>query len=302
MVTFTGLLRTLITVRNPLNVIPYKGKKRVKFYNGFELSLTFPQFRDIRDCYSSLKKFPVKQVGEDSFEVDFKSFKITTSTATVCLTANLLRSFKVNQIDNQRFQIEGNGFKLEGTVVMLAITKELFIDGEYKGDYVGKIVLDIGGFQGESAVFFWHAGAKKVVVYEPIKEYCDQIKANMKLNNIPSEVHQAGIGAEDNKIKISVFAADGSKQELVDVSNISEVIVQSGADVAKIDCEGAEICLTSVPNKTLRKILRYEIELHGVDVQEKVMKKFAEAGFTVTRYKKLHYGVSLASFKRIDNL
>ena len=186
---------------------------------------------------------------------------------------------------------------------MLAISKEVFLDGEYNGDYTGKVVLDVGGFQGESAVFFWHAGAKKVVVYEPIKTYYDQIRANLKLNYILSEVHQAGIGAEDTKLKIGVFASDpaNAKQELVEVKNISDVINQSGADLAKIDCEGAEVCLTSVPNEILMKIPQYELELHGVNVQEKVMGKFKEAGFKMTRFKKLNAGVSLATFKRQDN-
>jgi FkbM family methyltransferase len=297
MVTFIGVIKTLTTVRNPLYCLPYKGKRRIKFNNGLELNLTFPQFRDIRDGYSALKKFTINQVGDDSFEADFKSFKITTNAGTICLIAYLLTHFKIHRLENGKFQVEGEGFKLEGNIDILAIAKEQFVYGEYKGDYTDKVVLDIGGFQGESAVYFWHAGAKKLVVYEPIKEYCDQIRANMKLNSIPSEVHQAGIGFEDSKLEIGVFAADASKKELVDVKNISEVIAQSRADVAKIDCEGAEICLTSVPNEILRKIPQYQLELHGIDVQEKVIRKFEEAGFKVTRRKKLHDGVSLASFK-----
>jgi FkbM family methyltransferase len=301
MVTLTGLLRTFVTVRNPLSGLPYEGKKRIKFNNGVELDLTFPQFRDIRDCYSSLKKYKVKQLGENSFEADFKSFEIIGDVGTICLVSNLLKHFRINIVGEDKFQIEGKDLKIEGTMGMLAIFKELFLDGEYKGDYAGKVVLDVGGFQGESAVYFWSAGAKKVVVYEPIKEFYSQIRTNMKLNNIPSEVHQAGIGALDTKVKIGVFGDDKSKQEVVEVKNISDVIVQSGADVAKIDCEGAEICLTSVSNENLRKISQYELELHGLDVQENVTKKFLEAGFKVTRFKKIDEDVSLASFKRKDN-
>jgi FkbM family methyltransferase len=301
MVTLIGLLRTFVTVRNPLSGLPYGGKKKIKFNNGTEFDLTFPQFRDIRDCYSSLKKYSVKQLGENSFEVDFKSFKIIGDVGTISLISNLSRHFKIHRVGEDKFQIEGKDLKIEGTIGMLAIFKELFLDGEYRGNYAGKVVLDIGGFQGESAVYFWSAGAKKVVVYEPIEEFCSQIRTNMKINNIPSEVHQEGIGDEDNKVMIGVFADDKSKKELVDVKNITDVIVQSGADVAKIDCEGAEICLTSVSVENLRKIQQYELELHGIDVQEKVIKKFGEARFKMTRFKKLDEDVSLASFKRKDN-
>lgn len=76
---------------------------------------------------------------------------------------------------------------------MLPIVREIFLYGEYKGDFRGKVVLDIGGFQGKSAVYFWHVCANKLVIYEPIREYCDQIRGNMKLNDIVSEIHQCGI-------------------------------------------------------------------------------------------------------------
>ena len=301
MVTLIGVLRTLVTARNPLNCLPYKGKRRIKFYNCLELNLTFPQFRDVRDCYRSLKKYDVKQVGEDSFEVDFKFFRITADANTIRLITELLVHYKVFRLENKNFRIEGNGFKLEGNFDMLPIVRELFLYGEHKRDFRGKVVLDIGGFQGESAVYFWHAGAKKLVIYEPIREYCDQIRANMKLNDIVSEIHQYGIGIEDAKFLIDVFASDQPKKELVEVKNVSEALANSNADIAKIDCEGAEICLTSVPNEILRKISFYMLELHGVDIQKSVIKKFEAAGFEIKKFTKIKDGVSIVWFKRCSD-
>jgi FkbM family methyltransferase len=301
MVTLIGVLRTLITTRNPINCLPYKGKKRIKFYNGLDLNLTFPQFRDVRDCYQSLKKYAVKQVGEDSFEVDFKFFTITADANTIRLIADLLVHFKVFRMDNNKFRIEGNGFKLEGNFEMLPIVRELFIYCEYKGDFRGKVVLDIGGFQGESAVYFWYVGAKKLIIYEPIREYCDQIRTNMKLNDIVSEIHQCGIAIEDANLLVDVFASDQPKKELVAVKNVSEALAYSNADIAKIDCEGGEICLTSVPNEILRIIPFYMLELHGIEIQKNIIKKFKEAGFKIKKFSRLKDDVSIVGFKRCSD-
>ena len=41
----------------------------------------------------------------------------------------------------------------------------------YDCDYKDKIVLDVGAFCGETAVFFYLMGAKKVVIYEPVLDH-----------------------------------------------------------------------------------------------------------------------------------
>ncbi|MCS7188638.1 MAG: hypothetical protein RMJ66_02455 [Bacteroidia bacterium] len=53
----------------------------------------------------------------------------------------------------------------EGTE--LAVLVELIIRKEYSTNYQGLKVLDIGGYYGESAIFFASAGAERVVCVEP---------------------------------------------------------------------------------------------------------------------------------------
>ena len=64
--------------------------------------------------------------------------------------------------------------------------------GEYECDCRGKVVLDVGGFEGESAVYFWQKGAKKIIVYEPLVEHVEYIDRNVKLNRIDAEIHPSG--------------------------------------------------------------------------------------------------------------
>ncbi len=289
MVTLTGLIRTLTVTSKPLDCLPYPGRKKILFRNGSAMNLTFSQFRDARDNFSFLRKYRIKQVADDLFEADFDGFTMAADLKIVCRVCEFADFFKTKNyqiitINNDDiFTIKGNNLRLEGTFGILEIFREL-ISGEYEADFKDKIILDIGGFQGESAVYFGALGAKKVIVYEPIREYCRLIEKNISLNNVNAEIHQSGIGSENTILALSVFGQpNGGKKEIVKITNITDIISQSNADIAKIDCEGAEICLTTVPNEVLKKISHYIIELHGSQVRKAVTSKFIEAGFTLTK-------------------
>ena len=69
-------------------------------------------------------------------------------------------------------------------------------------DYSGKIVLDIGGYFGETAVLFYYWGASKVVIYEPVEEHLKYIRKNIEANNLNAEIHNEGIGSDRSAMPI----------------------------------------------------------------------------------------------------
>ena len=69
----------------------------------------------------------------------------------------------------------------------------------------------------------------------------------------------------------------------IGIKSATTIIGKSKADVAKIDCEGAEINLTDVPKETLRLIQSYLIETHSIDIQKMITKKFLESNFRESR-------------------
>ncbi len=77
---------------------------------------------------------------------------------------------------------------------------------------------------------------------------------------------------------------------------------KSNADIAKIDCEGAEISLNEVSEDVLRKISLYMIETHNAEIQKLLTKKFEAAGF---RHMKepfcLAEGIGILYLERIPN-
>jgi len=160
----------------------------------------------------------------------------------------------------------------------------------YSIDFNNKVVLDVGAFVGDTAVFFASKGARKIVAYEPVPYHVKFIQMNAELNGVNIELHDEGMGDtnENKTIFYDTFGMDfgwkqGSNQLEIKTRNAQQVINDSNADMAKIDCKGAEESLLQVPNETLRKIPQYIIEVHSLTIREQIIAKFESAGFLTER-------------------
>jgi hypothetical protein len=107
-----------------------------------------------------------------------------------------MRDFDVNQTEKDTFYVKKGDFQVVGSAGILVCVRELRA-GEYDCDFQGKVVLDIGGFEGDSAAYFWSKNARKIIIYEPVAEHIQWIKKNIDLNKINAELHQAGIGTKN---------------------------------------------------------------------------------------------------------
>ena len=294
MVTLVGLARTLRTTRRPHVVLLMRfsaKRKLVTFSNGFKFRLIWSQFRTLRDSYSVMQGYSVEQVENDLFKVKSGEFELVASLPIVCVIAELRQEYEVEQVEKSLFKIKCNRFELLGTSEILDFIREMQL-GEYDCDCRGKVVLDVGGFQGESAVFFSANGAKKVIVYEPILAHHAFIKKNVSLNRVNAEIHEAGIGAVDGRLD---SPADGD----IKIRNVASVISESGASVAKIDCEGAEESFIHVPSEILRKIELYMIEVHTPEIKKALIKKFRASGFCLEKDRVKNKQLSVIFFRRI---
>ena len=111
--------------------------KALKFRSGWQLNLTYSQFRDFRDSYSALKNYHVDQVNENHFQVDFKVFKIVRQSKIICSIADLLKKYQISQIEEDVFRIKGDKFELEGTSYIFLVLAEQ-LKGDYEGNYKAK--------------------------------------------------------------------------------------------------------------------------------------------------------------------
>ncbi len=306
MVSLSIIWKTLTVAKNPLTVLSMKRKnsrRTVTFRNGKTFNLTWSQFRLFRDNYQTLERYSIVQIKDDAFKITSGRSTVVCGAQVMPLVCDLMDDFDITQTEEGAFSINKGDFKVIGTTDILVCVKELQA-GEYEGDYQGRTVLDIGGFQGDSAAYFWSRKAKKVIIFEPVDDHVPWIRKNIQLNNMNADVHVAGIGNENGTRIMQYDQADigfglqndGSKSMEIKIRNVSDVILESGADTAKIDCEGAEESLIHVSTEILQKIPTYMIEVHTPEIREAILEKFNEAGFILDN-ERIKSKFSILTFK-----
>lgn len=264
-VMLKGLLKvfwlTLKTVRNPWNVaLLYLGSKSklVKFRGGFDEIVDRRQF----NRFGGL----------------------------------LLQGWGISKLLDGKYMFRRGELRFVITPSKCGVLSEDFVSMYKIFDYQGKVVLDIGGFAGETACFFKSWGARKVIIYEPVPENCELIRMNVALNEVDAEIHCVGVADYNGREKVfcwdygaTTYGSEASRR-IIPVVCVSKVLEQ-GIDIAKIDCGGCEYYLLTVPCKVLRKVPMYVIEYHLGG--PKLIGKFKACGFNVERVMQFNENVGI---------
>lgn len=291
-------IRDTLKVTNSPNTILLKilhKQAAITFKNGTKLKLTWSEFLMLRDLYEYWSNYRVEKTSDNLFKFTGKDTEFVGSLELAQAIFQLVykHNYSIKQTSRDLFSINGNGLSLIGSSVMIHFIKEL-ADGIYRCDCAEKTVLDIGGFEGETAAYFYSLGAKKVIVYEPIPAYFKKIEQNMSRNGFDAELHNQGIGAENGTAKIEFC----DKESVCSIKSTALVLSESHADIAKIDVEGAEEALCDVPNDILRSISLYMIEVHSKPIRDRLVEKFVSAGFSLTADFKIVDAIDVIHFKR----
>ena len=333
------IVRTLKTTKNFWQIAFLKAspkKRKIFFRNGITMQVDLAGYRKIRDLFYTLddqkfkivkweqrfvfiKKHPLFRCSAPSVEtLQFFGFLLSLASQNWnisqidALTFKIDKrpsSYKIKSLDNRLFVAESEKVSFMGSVESLMAYFLECEKGVYDYDYDGKTVLDVGGFCGESAVFFASRGAKKVIIYEPVKAHHEMIRKNVAMNAVKAELHEEGMGEKNGSLSINYEAADlgfgvlskGTKTLTIQIKSAQDIISQSKADIAKVDCEGAEISLVGVPREVLGLIRFYIVETHTKAIQDAVTKKFVESGFTQTRVPEHLLGeISVIYFEKIQ--
>jgi FkbM family methyltransferase len=296
-------------------------RKKIHFRNGVSMELDLAGYRKIRDLFCMIDEYKFMVVKSKNGFFVTKSqpvFSCAVPPPEKVAFFNFLISLSqnnwvVNQADSSTFQIskqncyfqirsigdslyavQSDKFLLTGPVESLMAYFLECQSGVYDYNYRGKTVLDIGAFCGESAVYFASQGAEKIIVYEPVKEHHELIRKNIVANGVNAELHEEGLGAKNGSLTISYedtglgfgLLSKGNKTCNIEVKSAQKIIMQSQADIAKIDCEGAEVSLLGLPPEILRLVSFYIIETHTRSIQDQIRKKFLECGFSESKLAK----------------
>ena len=178
---------------------------------------------------------------------------------------NLYKMLKVKKI---RMNYSGYDLKFKlNKFDDTEILKEIFVDEIYNFLNVkDKIVVDIGAFIGDTAIYFLIKGANMVISLEPDLNlfHVANMNINYFVNKYPEFLNKVvllnlGYGFIDLK-------------DIVNKYNIDHGIL-------KIDCEGCEYNILNEDNDILRKFDMIQLEYHYG--YESLVKKLKECKFNV---------------------
>lgn len=87
---------------------------------------------------------------------------VSTNPTGVISLADVINDASINyirQCAGDLFEVRCRKFTLFGSIAILTVLRELSL-GVFDYDFYDKVIFDIGGFQGETAVLFFFMGAR----------------------------------------------------------------------------------------------------------------------------------------------
>ena len=161
----------------------------------------------------------------------------------------------------------------------------------------GKVVLDVGALIGETALYFISRGARLVYAYEPVPLFYNYLVRNVKLNGVEGIVKtiNAGLWFKDGEFCININEpgpglwiehkeCDKSGFYRVKVLEIARefnrIYNEVGGFVVKLDCEGCEYSLLTLPCNVIKYADEYVMEVHGAP--SPIVDKLNECGFEMS--------------------
>ncbi|REJ67260.1 MAG: FkbM family methyltransferase [Planctomycetota bacterium] len=159
-------------------------------------------------------------------------------------------------------------------------------------DLEGKVVYDIGVFEGITTMFFSRR-AKQVVSYEPNPGSLARVRENLRLNNVTNvELRDRAVGnaagsitltldplmpgaaSADNEIASQMDSGDVAEKVEVEVVRVDDDIRAQGLpdpDFVKIDIEGFELAALEGMREMLgRAHPNIYMEMHGATREQKL--------------------------------
>jgi len=156
-----------------------------------------------------------------------------------------------------------------------------------------KIVIDVGAYIGDSAIYFALRGTKRVIAIEPHPEAFREIIENIRLNNLEGIIIpvNAGLASRPGEICIEnvdvkktavIYHKPGGCDTLVPAITLADVIegyAINHSAILKMDCEGCEydVILNDYKHISIFKELLFEYHAYVIGIPVlKLLKKLAK--------------------------
>jgi FkbM family methyltransferase len=184
----------------------------------------------------------------------------------------------------------------------------IWVDGDYRTDYRGATVIDVGAHKGFFGAYALARGARAVYAFEPSSENYARLARHARTLHDPSRVWmatRAAVGPEDGEADLHLAAQSWQHTLLIDAPQVTSrvghladqterVLVRSmgsildehreGRIIVKIDTEGYECAIIAeTPPDAWRDVaeLFVEVEASAPCSPESVAAQLERAGFVL---------------------
>jgi len=196
----------------------------------------------------------------------------------------------------------------------ISLVAEIFVRQVYGSDFNQKVVVDVGAYNGDSAVFFARRGARLVIGLEPDPRSLELARENIKLNNLEDKVKllnvalstrtgesKLGVNAETPNIS-QIAEAYSIPDETLEIETVTVEEIMKRFNLQKIDflkmnCEGCEYgIIRTLPASALESISEIILEFHSGPLD--IPKILSKHGFTIHM---IGHSFGYITAKRITN-
>ena len=230
----------------------------------------------------------------------------------------LNRGWKIRHVDNDYLLLSPE----PGTVLKcrlnqgtdISLVSEIFVRQVYGSDFNQKVVVDVGAYNGDSAIYFARRGARLVIGLEPDPRSLELARENIRLNNLEDKVillnvalstrtgeSKLGVNAETPNITqiAEPYSIPGDTLEIQTVT-VEEIMKQFNLqkiDFLKMNCEGCEYgIIRTLPAKAIESISEIVLEFHNGPLD--IPRILSRRGFAITM---IGHSFGYITAKRISN-
>jgi FkbM family methyltransferase len=189
---------------------------------------------------------------------------------------------------------------------------EVFLNEDYGAFNVNNgVVVDIGAYIGDTAIYFALKGAKKVLAFEPSPTIFNVAKKNIRINNLQQTVDIRNLAVAEKEgwtefayatnwpgrsSMVLAHILKSFQHQQVKTTTLTEIMKEvDHVDLLKMDCEGAEYQILPMALKegNLDNIYNIVLEVHGSP--QVILKILKVAQFKIAKHLSYPSGAHLIS-------
>ena len=196
----------------------------------------------------------------------------------------------------------------------ISLVAEIFVRQVYGSDFNQKVVVDVGAYNGDSAIYFATRGARLVIALEPDPHSLELARENIRLNNLEDKIKllNVALSTRTGETKLGVNAQTPNISQIADATNspdgglevetvtVDEIMKRyslSKIDFLKMNCEGCEYgIIRTLPSSAIESISEIILEFHNGPLD--IPKILSGHGFSI---KMIGHSFGYITAKRMPN-